>query len=104
MALARERDWLLARLAAKPDVTLRALLAELAERDVLVSYGAVWNFFATEGISFKKSLHAAEQDRPDIARRRARWKKYQGRLDPAHLVFIDEAPAFAGAGSGPRPT
>ena len=32
----------------------------------------------------------SEQDRPDIARRRARWKKYQGRLDPRRLVFIDE--------------
>ena len=38
----------------------------------------------------KKSLHASEQDRPDIARRRERWKKYQGRLDAKHLVFIDE--------------
>ena len=38
----------------------------------------------------KKSLHAAEQDRPDVARRRARWKKYQGRLAPGRLVFIDE--------------
>jgi len=25
-----------------------------------------------------------------IARRRAQWKKYQGRLDPRRLVFIDE--------------
>jgi len=25
-----------------------------------------------------------------VARRRARWKKYQGRLDPSRLVFIDE--------------
>src|SRR6185312_13061956 len=38
----------------------------------------------------KKSLHASEQDRPDIARRRERWKKYQGRLEAKHLVFIDE--------------
>ena len=38
----------------------------------------------------KKSLHASEQDRPDVARRRMRWKKYQGRLDPRRLVFIDE--------------
>jgi hypothetical protein len=33
---------------------------------------------------------ASEQDRPDIARRRAQWRKYQGRIDPARLVFIDE--------------
>jgi transposase len=25
-----------------------------------------------------------------VARRRAQWKKYQGRLDPKRLVFIDE--------------
>jgi transposase len=38
----------------------------------------------------KKSLHASEQDRPDVARRRARWKAHQGKLDPSRLVFIDE--------------
>jgi transposase len=38
----------------------------------------------------KKTLFAAEQDRPDVARRRLRWKKYQGRIDPNRLVFIDE--------------
>jgi transposase len=38
----------------------------------------------------KKTLFATEQDRPDVARRRARWKTRQSRLDPARLVFIDE--------------
>jgi transposase len=38
----------------------------------------------------KKTLFATEQDRPDVARKRARWKTYQGRLDPTRLVFIDE--------------
>jgi transposase len=32
----------------------------------------------------------AEQARPDIARRRARWKAHQGRIAPERLVFIDE--------------
>ena len=36
------------------DVTLRALLAELAQRGIKVSYYAVWHFFEHEGISFKK--------------------------------------------------
>lgn len=35
-------------------------------------------------------MHASEQDRPWIARRRAQWRKYQNRLDPRRLVFIDE--------------
>jgi transposase len=52
--LACERDWLLKRLAEQPDITLRALLAELAERGITVSYYAVWHFFEHEGISFKK--------------------------------------------------
>jgi transposase len=33
---------------------------------------------------------ASEQDRPAIARRRAQWKTYQGRIDPHRFVFIDE--------------
>ena len=49
-----EREWLHARLAAEPDLTLRALLAELHDRGVKVSYGALWLFLEREGISFKK--------------------------------------------------
>src|SRR4051812_34975218 len=52
--LTSERNWLLRRLAEQPDITLRALLAELAERGISVSYYAVWHFFEHEGISFKK--------------------------------------------------
>jgi transposase len=37
-----------------PDLSLRALAAELAERGVVVSYGAVWTFVHREGLSFKK--------------------------------------------------
>ena len=33
---------------------------------------------------------AGERDRPDVARRRAQWIKYQTRIDPSRLVFIDE--------------
>ena len=33
---------------------------------------------------------AGERDRPDVARRRAQWTKYQKNVDPERLVFIDE--------------
>jgi transposase len=33
---------------------------------------------------------AGERDRPDVARRRTQWIKYQDRIDPSRLVFIDE--------------
>ena len=35
-------------------------------------------------------MFASEQDRPDVARRRTRWKQHQRQLDPRRLVFIDE--------------
>jgi transposase len=38
----------------------------------------------------KKTAHAAEQDRPDILRRRQDWFERQLDLDPERLVFIDE--------------
>src|SRR5256714_3303238 len=41
----------------------------------------------------KKSLHAAEQDRPDVAAARAAWRELAPRLDPEKLVFIDETGA-----------
>src|SRR5262252_6637772 len=38
----------------------------------------------------KKSVRAAEQDRPDVAAARAAWVDDQAKLDPERLVFIDE--------------
>jgi transposase len=35
-------------------------------------------------------VHASEQDRPDVARRREQWTKYRGRISAQRLVFIDE--------------
>lgn len=73
--LAGQRAFILDRLEAVPNLSLRALAAELAERGVVVSYGAVWTFVHRQGLSFKKSVLPAEQDRPDAARRRERWKR-----------------------------
>ncbi|MBI4718962.1 MAG: IS630 family transposase [Planctomycetes bacterium] len=35
-------------------------------------------------------MHAAEQDRADVARRRAAWKRIQPRIHAQRLIFIDE--------------
>jgi putative transposase len=35
-------------------------------------------------------VHASEQDRPDVARRRAQWAARQSAIEPSRLVFIDE--------------
>lgn len=52
--LAGQRAFILDRIETVPNLTLRALAAELAERGVAVSYGAVWTFMHREGLSFKK--------------------------------------------------
>ncbi len=41
----------------------------------------------------KKTAHASEQERPDVARRRRAWFEAQPDLDPERLVFIDETGA-----------
>ena len=53
--LREERDWLLERVAAVPDLTLEEIRGELAARGKHVGYGTVWRFFSAEGISFKKN-------------------------------------------------
>jgi transposase len=54
-SLVAERDWLLARLAEVPDLTLRAVVVELGDRGVMTSYGSVWRIVHDAGISFKKN-------------------------------------------------
>jgi transposase len=53
-ALQGERAWLLARIGEAPDITLRALAAELVDRGIVVSHYAVWHFLVREGVTFKK--------------------------------------------------
>jgi transposase len=56
--LAGQRAFILDRIEAVPNLTLRALAVELAERGVIVSYGAIWTFVHREGLSFKKKRAA----------------------------------------------
>jgi transposase len=52
--LSEQRGWMQQRFAAKPDLTLRALLAELRGRGITVSYFGLWNIVKRSGLSFKK--------------------------------------------------
>ena len=47
--VAGERDWVLSRIAEKPDLTPRAVLGELAGRGLGVSDDALWRFLQHEG-------------------------------------------------------
>ena len=79
-SLAKERDWLLARLAAVPDLTLRALVMELGERGVVTSYGSVWRVVHDAGISFKKNTVRRRAGSP---RRGSKTSTLEGPSRPA---------------------
>jgi transposase len=95
--LANRRDWLLARIAEKPDLTLRALRAELAAEGVKVSHGALWAFFAREGITFKKRPCApANRTAPTSPAGASGGRNIRADLTP-NTWFLSTKP-------GPRPT
>jgi transposase len=98
---------LLGLIREQPDLTLTEIQRRLgADKAIIVGYGTVWRFFAAQTISFKYPLHAAEQEREDVAEARAAWRKTQPSLDPAKLVFLDETDTNTAMvrqrGRGPR--
>ena len=80
--------------AEQPDRTLAELRDRLAKEQVTVSQSAISRFLHHINLTFKKkSVHASEQDRPDVAAARRALRKQQQTLDPKKLVFIDETAA-----------
>jgi len=75
-----DRDQLARLVREQPDATLKEL------RQRLHLHGPE----ADGPVLQKKTLHAAEQDRPDVAAARAAWLLSRAGLDPRRLVFIDE--------------
>jgi transposase len=68
--LEEHSDWILALIAKQPDLTLEEILAAMAKQGIPGSRSALQRFFDRHNVSFKKSLHAAEQKRADVARAR----------------------------------
>ncbi len=62
-----EAGFLLEQIERTPDVTLAELQARLRGRGLSVGIGTLWRFFERHGISYKKTAHAAEQARTDVA-------------------------------------
>ncbi|WP_156510687.1 IS630 family transposase [Labrenzia sp. OB1] len=87
-------DEVLALIDATPDITLAELAEHLEKTHGLrVSQSTVWRLLDRHGMTFKKTAHASEQQRPDVLRRREAWFELQSDLDPERLVFIDETGA-----------
>jgi transposase len=93
--LNKHREPVLTLLAHQPDLTLREIRAALIERHaVTVAISTVWRFLEAHNITVKKkSLHAAEQTRPDVAAARRAFIRRQPALVAERLVFLDETGA-----------
>ncbi len=88
--MAQYPDWLRARVEQQPDITLKELCIELSKQGVKTSKSAVSRFLLRMGFTFKKTVLASEQQRPDVAEARQLWREGQARLDPEKLIFADE--------------
>jgi transposase len=104
-ALAEHEDKVRALVAAQPDLTITALWKKLTALKIKVGQSAVGRFLLHLKLTYKKTLHATEQQRPDVQAARLAWREMQKGLDPKRLVFIDETWASVRQGvrlAGPR--
>jgi len=90
--LVEHRAAVLELVAQQPDLTLQEIRGALAAASgVTVGLASLWRFLKAQKITLKKKiLHAAEQDRSDVAEARRIFIRRQPALDLDHLVFIDE--------------
>lgn len=86
----RRRQRLRELLSEQPDATLAELGARM-DRPFGTFTVDLW--LRQLGWRFKKTLAAAERDRPDVAARRARWHEQLAVEPVTALVFVDESGA-----------
>ncbi|MGI9449117.1 MAG: IS630 family transposase [Geminicoccaceae bacterium] len=82
-------------LAKDTDITLAELVDYIKQTHGLsVAPSTIWRLLDRHDMTFKKKrAHAAEQQRPDVLRRRQAWFDAKIDLEPERLVFIDETGA-----------
>ena len=92
--LARLRDWIAARIAAKPDLTLDDPVLKIAdEQKMTVHRVSTWRTLRNLGLTHKKNLQAIGQKRPEVRQARHIWitrrQPFTANLLP-RIGFIDE--------------
>lgn len=80
------RSWL----KEQADLTLVEMCERLAKQGVQIKSPALWHQLNKWGLSFKKTLHASEQEREDVQQARLEWREDQPRMDANRLAFLDE--------------
>jgi len=91
--LAEKEPTLRAWIAAEPDLTLVELVERLAQQGVSIKIGALWHQLNRWNLTFKKTLHASEQEREDVQAARQRWLEAAPGWEIEKLVFLDETGA-----------
>lgn len=87
--------WLLERIQQQPDATLAELRDQLHDQlGIDCSIMAIFRTLRRQRISRKKKTrHAKERDTPEIQEKREAFCQKLAKVDPDHLVFVDEAGA-----------
>ena len=81
-------DRLAAFIAEHPDATLVETKQGCGLRE---SITGIWKALKRLGLSRKKKVvHASEQDRPDVQKKRRHWRKLSRTLSAQCLIFIDQ--------------
>lgn len=78
-------------LQATPDVTLEELGVELGKRRIGTSRSGFDRHLKHIAWSYRKTLRASEQNRPNVKAARDVWREAQPVLKVSKLVFIDES-------------
>src|SRR5207248_3922031 len=78
---------LAAAITAQPDATLRELRELLKTSAGLAT---IWRAVNQLDLTVKKTVHADEQRRPDVAAQRRRWHDALPLHDAGQYVFLDE--------------
>ena len=73
-----------------PGLSLAELGERLAEQGISIKIGALWHQLDKWSLTFKKTLHASEQEREDVRRARKAWQQALPTMEVEKLVFIDE--------------
>lgn len=73
----------------RKDLTLVEISERLAESGVVLKTTALWHQLDQWNLRLKKTLHASEQARKDVAKARAAWKAHQPTLAVKQLIVID---------------
>jgi transposase len=83
-----DRKQLAALVQEHPDATLAELRRLL---NVHCALSTLCMALKKMGLTFKKkTIHAAEQDRPDVAEQRTAWRTWAQTVAASRLIFIDE--------------